>query len=124
MDTQQDPVADSRYLMRLYRRRRRGGSLRPEQHRRLNSLTTMELGLYEQIADGLDRSDRELRRARRAGIAVIDAGRYLPPLTSPVSTRTRPRERHPRRRSSTRSSARSGDSGDSELPPRPAGAVS
>jgi hypothetical protein len=93
---------------RLYRRRRRGGKLSPYQHEWLNASTPSQISMLEEIARGLDDADRELRRARRNGITVIDNGQILSP-----SRRTRPRRRGAGRPSGVRrSSARSGDSGD------------
>jgi hypothetical protein len=98
---------------RLYRRRKRGGQLSPYQHQWLNALTPNQGTMLEKMVHDRDEADREMRRARRNGVTVIDGGQVLPPI---VSTSHRPQARRRGagrpRATASRSSARSGDSGD------------
>jgi hypothetical protein len=117
-----DPTADlSRVEETIaYRRWRAGRKISRRRARHLAALTRMERDMLEQIAEGLDQSDRQMRRARRNGIAVIDGGRYLPPIVCMASTRPLARRRGAGRPGQRRCRRTRAGPDDGPEPPGPA----
>jgi hypothetical protein len=86
-----DPTADLSdnpvWEFAAYQRQRAGKPIPAERARHLAGLWPSQRDQLEAMAEMQDQADREMWRARRNGIAVIDNGRMLPPI---VSTSTRP----------------------------------
>ena len=119
-----DPAADrlghapdSGPCVTAFRRWRAGKSISDEHRQHFASLTPNQRDQFETMAKTHDEDDRQMRRARRHGITVVDSGRVLPPL---ISTSARPLARRrgagrPRAQTS-RSRARAGPDSDEPEP--------